>query len=153
MDVPRGEFVSGREVVPNRVIEKLRGAGLRVTRPRVAVYMALERLGGHRSVDRVVADLRERGEVISRMTAYNAIRDLERARLVMRADAGPGVALYEVGDAWHHHFVCRRCGEIFDVPCATGVKPCLDLTGFEYASIDEAQVIFRGVCRNCADRQ
>ena len=41
------------------------------------------------------------------------------------AGAITGRALYEVNDVWHHHFVCRHCGEVEDVPCLKGRKPCL----------------------------
>lgn len=127
---------------------RLREAGFRVTRPRLAVYRVLADLGGHVSVDAVLAELGRREIRLSRMTAYNVMADLERARLVMRADAGPGRALYEAAGHWHHHFVCRRCGEVFDVPCVVGEKPCLD-PSLAPGTVDEAQVIFRGICDAC----
>ncbi len=131
--------------------EKLRAAGLRATRPRSLVYAVLREVGGHRSVDEVLQLLAERGHAISRMSVYNVMADLTGASLVMSADTGPGRALYEVSDVWHHHFVCRGCGRIEDVPCTKGRKPCLmppkSLPG---STIDEAQVIFRGYCGDCA---
>jgi Fur family ferric uptake transcriptional regulator len=126
----------------------LRSAGLRVTRPRLAVYRYLRQAGGHRSVDDMVEGLEARGERLPRMSVYNVVSDLEAAGLLMRADAGPGRALYEAADKWHHHFVCRRCGEVFDVPCAVGNKPCLEPINAP-GEVDEAQVIFRGLCRVC----
>lgn len=131
--------------------ETLRAAGLRATRPRTLVYAMLREVGGHRSVDEVVQLLEQRGHSIPRMSIYNVMADLTGASLVMAADAGPGRALYEASDEWHHHFVCRGCGRIEDVPCLTGRKPCLlppkSLPG---STIDEAQVIFRGHCADCA---
>jgi Fur family ferric uptake transcriptional regulator len=131
--------------------ERLRAAGLRATRPRTLVYTALREAGGHRSVDDVLELLERRGHVIPRMSIYNVMSDLTAASLVMSADVGPGRALYEASDVWHHHFVCRRCGRIDDVPCLAGRKPCLrppeDLPG---STVDEAQVIFRGHCAACA---
>ena len=61
------------------------------------------------------------------------------------------VDIYELDHGWHHHFICRRCGRILDVPCIVGAKPCLqaDLAG---AEIDEAAVTFRGLCPQCARR-
>ena len=99
-----------------------------------------------------VADLLDRrGESIPRMTIYNVMADLTGASLVMPADIGPGKALYEASDVWHHHFVCRGCGRIEDVPCWKGRKPCLrPPEGPPGAVIDEAQVIFRGLCAECA---
>jgi Fe2+ or Zn2+ uptake regulation protein len=71
------------------------------------------------------------------------------AGVLLVADAGPGVARFEIASSWHHHLVCRACGRIVDVPCATGNQPCID-AGLPGAAIDEAQVIFRGLCPTCA---
>ena len=131
--------------------EKLRAAGLRATRPRTLVYAALREAGGHRSVDDVSELLEKRGHSIPRMSVYNVMADLTDASLVMTADVGPGRALYEASDVWHHHFVCRGCGRIEDVPCLKGRKPCLlPPKGLRGGTIDEAQVIFRGHCAACA---
>jgi len=119
-----------------------------VTRPRLETLVVLAESGGHRSVDDVITLLRARGEKVARMSVYNVMSDLVRAGVVMVADAGPGRALYEVAEKWHHHFVCRVCGMIVDVPCAIGNKPCLQ-PDFDGGSVDEAQVIFRGVCNAC----
>jgi len=138
------------ELGPTDLETKLRARGLRVTRPRVAVFRALERMGGHRSVDDVVDHLRDSGVPLSRMTVYNVVGDLERVSLIMRADAGPGRAVYEAGNRWHHHFVCRQCGKIIDVPCVVGSKPCLEQKAVG-GVVDEAQVIFRGRCNECVN--
>ncbi len=133
------------------VRERLRAAGVRATRPRTLVYAVLREVGGHRSVDDVVRLLEQRGHSIPRMSIYNVMADLTGASLVMPADAGPGRALYEASDVWHHHFVCRGCGRIEDVPCLKGRKPCLLPPKRPPGSvIDEAQVIFRGHCGDCA---
>jgi Fe2+ or Zn2+ uptake regulation protein len=53
-----------------------------------------------------------------------------------------------VGDN-HHHLVCRSCGAVADVDCAVGAAPCLvpsDTSGFV---VDEAEVVFWGLCRDC----
>ena len=129
---------------------RLRGAGLRVTRPRMVVYRALLELDGHRSVDDVVHHLRGSGQGLPRASVYNVVEALRLAGLVMGADAGPGRALYEAGATPHHHFVCRACASVLDVPCATGATPCLDVGG-AVGRVDEAQVIYRGLCARCAD--
>jgi len=128
---------------------RLQVAGLRATRPRIAVYDTLRQVGGHRSVDELVGLLAARGLRIPRMSVYNVIADLMRAGLVMCADVGPGCALYEAYETWHHHFVCRACGKIDDVPCLPASKPCLEPPPTLRGVIDEAQVIFRGTCEQC----
>ena len=111
----------------------LHAAGLRVTKPRLLVYDVLRVSGGHRSADDVAA----------------LLADLTAAGLLMCADVGPGRALYEVAERWHHHFICRVCGMVLDVPCVRGEKPCLDPPASLPGTVEEAQVLFRGVCDQC----
>ncbi|HLG41819.1 MAG TPA: transcriptional repressor, partial [Planctomycetota bacterium] len=68
------------------------------------------------------------------------------------ADVGPGRALFEANETWHHHFVCRRCRRIFDVRCVKGRKPCLRLSA-RVGEADEAQIIFRGLCSGCGGQK
>lgn len=133
--------------------DRLRGAGLRATRPRVLVYGELAHAGGHHSADDVVALLAARGHALPRMSVYNVLRDLVDAGLAMQAVVGPGRAVYEVGSTWHHHFVCRRCADVIDVPCARGTQPCLRPPRGLRAQVDEAQVIYRGLCPKCLGTQ
>ena len=128
--------------------EKLRGVGLRVTRPRLLVLDLLEELGGHHTAEELNAILIARGSSLTRGTVYNVLDDLVNKGLAMRADRGPGTAIYELADVWHHHFVCQECSAVIDVDCVLGESPCLhaEIPG---AVVDEAQIIFRGVCATC----
>jgi Fe2+ or Zn2+ uptake regulation protein len=134
-----------------RAAGALRAAGLRVTRPRLAVHRALARLGGHRTAEEVMAALVEGGEALPRTSVYNALDALRAAGLVMQAGTGAGAALFEVASRWHHHFVCRKCGDVADVPCAIGAKPCLQ-PELADVDVDEAEVIYRGLCARCREK-
>jgi len=113
------------------------------------VIRALAGLGGHRSADEVYEALTAAGDRLSRTTVYNAMEALVAAGVVLAADAGPGPALYEASTRWHHHVVCRRCGRVDDVPCVVGARPCLTPDAAGWGTIDEAQIIFRGLCADC----
>ncbi len=127
---------------------RLRSAGLRATRPRLAVTEALRAMGGHHTADEVHAHLVEHGTSLPRTSVYNALVALSELGVVLRADVGPGAAVYEYAESWHHHFVCQRCGRVTDVTCLIGAKPCLT-AGHDVGRVDEAQVIFRGICHDC----
>lgn len=129
--------------------DRLKGAGMRITRPRLAVVAALDALGGHRTADDVHDHLAATGEELPRTSVYNALSALCAAGVAMTADVGAGAAAYELATHWHHHFVCRVCRAVMDVDCLIGEKPCLTPIG-DFGSVDEAQVIFRGVCLSCA---
>ena len=127
----------------------LRGAALRVTRPRVAVLTAVHD-HPHAETDSIIGVVRgDLGEV-SHQAVYDVLRALTAAGLVRRIQPMGSVARYEarVGDN-HHHVVCRSCGAIADVDCAVGYAACLtaaDDFGYE---IDEAEVIYWGRCPEC----
>jgi len=135
--------------VTGRSEARLRSAGLRVTRARVAILDALAATGGHPSADEVASVLAAAGMRVPRASLYHVLGTFARAGLLTVADAGPGPVRYEVAGAWHHHLVCRRCARIVDVPCQSGHQPCLEpeLPGVR---VDEAQVIYRGLCAECA---
>jgi Fur family ferric uptake transcriptional regulator len=135
----------------NQVVARLQKAGLRVTRPRLAVTEALRAMGGHHTADEVHAHLAKHDIALPRTSVYNSLVALADLGLVLRADVGPGAVVYEVADTWHHHFVCRQCGEVYDVPCLVGDKPCLT-PAEDLGQIEEAQVILRGTCRRCLNR-
>jgi Fur family ferric uptake transcriptional regulator len=127
----------------------LRGAALRVTRPRLAVLSAVHR-HPHADTDSLIDVVRADLGDVSHQAVYDVLRALTAARLVRRFQPRGSVARYEarVGDN-HHHVVCRSCGAIADVDCAVGHTGCLtpaDDSGFE---IDEAEVIYWGRCPQC----
>ncbi|RSN21245.1 transcriptional repressor [Amycolatopsis sp. WAC 04169] len=128
----------------------LRGASLRVTRPRVAVLTAV-RDHPHADTDSIIGAVRtELGEV-SHQAIYDVLRALTAAGLVRRIQPSGSVARYEsrVGDN-HHHVVCRTCGAIADVDCAVGPAPCLTASNDQGFLIEEAEVIYWGLCPDCA---
>lgn len=139
MDVQRAAELSRR----------LREHGLRATGPRMDVLAALEDLGEHRSADEVRDRLATGARRLPRSSVYNVLTSLVGAGLALTADAGPGAVLYEAGREWHHHFVCRSCRRVFDVECLVGARPCLT-PGTDVGVVEEAQVIFRGICTACA---
>jgi Fur family ferric uptake transcriptional regulator len=127
----------------------LHAAGLRSTRPRLLVLRFLREHSGHHSADEIQAALDTADEHLLRGSVYHVLGKLMSRRLVMQADVGPGRALYESGSPWHHHFVCRRCEVVLDVPCVAGDQPCLS-PSLPGAQLEETQIIFRGLCAACA---
>lgn len=129
--------------------QMLRAASLRVTKPRVAVINAV-RTHPHADTDTVLSAVREGDPEVSHQAVYDVLKVLTEAGIVRRIQPKDSVARYEsrVGDN-HHHVVCRTCGAIADVDCATGSTPCLDATNDNGFQIEEAEVIYWGTCPKC----
>lgn len=128
----------------------LRGAALRVTRPRAAVLTAVYG-HPHADTDQIIGVVREDLGEVSKQAVYDVLRALTDAGLVRRIEPAGSVARYEsrVGDN-HHHVVCRTCGAIADVDCAVGDAPCLTASDDQGYSIDETEVVYWGLCPACS---
>jgi Fur family transcriptional regulator, stress-responsive regulator len=130
--------------------QMLRGAELRVTRPRVAVLNAVF---DHPHADTASLIEAVRGDLgdVSPQAVYDVLRALTDADLLRRIEPAGSVARYEsrVADN-HHHLICRGCGAIADVDCAVGETPCLTASETHGFTIDEAEVIYWGTCPDCA---
>jgi Fur family transcriptional regulator, stress-responsive regulator len=130
--------------------EELRGAGLRVTAARVALLETV-RHGDHLDVEAIASRVRDRIGHVSLQAVYEALHALTMAGLIHRIEPAGSPARFEgrVGDN-HHHVVCRSCGVVADVDCAVGEAPCLTASDAHGFSIDEAQVIYWGLCPGCS---
>ena len=130
--------------------QMLSEAALRVTRPRVAVLSAVY-AHPHADTDSIIRAVREDLPEVSHQTVYDSLNALTASGLVRRIQPSGSVARYEsrVGDN-HHHVVCRACGVIGDVDCAVGDAPCLVASDDNGFVIDEAEVIYWGLCPDCS---
>ena len=131
-------------------IAQLRDAGLRVTRPRLAVIEALGRQP-HADADSIAEAARADLGTVSTQAIYDVLKAFTAVGLVRRIEPAGSPARFElrVGDN-HHHVVCRSCGAIADVDCAHGSAPCLTASNDHGFSIDEAEVTYWGICPECA---
>ena len=133
--------------------EELRGAGLRVTAARVALLDTV-RDGEHLDVEAVAAGVRGRVGHISLQAVYEGLHALTAAGLIRRIEPAGSPARFEgrIGDN-HHHVVCRSCGVVADVDCAVGEAPCLTASDNHGFFIDEAEVVYWGLCPDCLTLQ
>lgn len=124
-----------------------------MTRPRIAVLTAVH-AHPHADTDSIIRAVRAELPDVSHQAVYDSLSTLTTAGLVRRIQPSGSVARYEsrVGDN-HHHVVCRSCGVIADMDCAVGEAPCLSAADDAGFAIDEAEVIYWGLCPDCATAQ
>ncbi len=127
----------------------LRERGIQVTAQRLAVFDAV---GGrpHATADDLVDDVRASIGSVSRQAVFDALAMLTEEGLIRRIQPARSAARYEDRvDDNHHHLVCRGCGRMVDVDCAVGYRPCLEAAEDHGFTIDEAEVIYWGICPVC----
>ena len=131
----------------------LREAGLRVTRPRLAVLSAVHDRQ-HADTESLIGAVRVELPKVSHQAVYDALRVLTAVGLVRRIQPMGSVARYEarVGDN-HHHLVCRHCGravEVSDPP----VEDWAERIAREYGFTEVGHTVeITGTCPSCAEQQ
>lgn len=140
-------LVSG--TMSTAAIDLLRQHGVQVTVQRLAVLRAVSG-EPHITADGVAEAVRTELGTISRQSVYDALTILVDVGLLRRIQPAGSPARYEdrVSDN-HHHLICRACGSVVDVDCATGSAPCLTAADDMGFRIDEAEVAYWGLCPQC----
>lgn len=127
----------------------LKSRSIPVTAQRLAVIKAVSGRP-HCTADDIAEVVRDEIGTISRQAVYNVLGVLSENGIIRRIQPAGSPARYEdrVGDN-HHHLVCRTCGKMADVDCAVGYTPCLTAAEDSGFKIDEAEVIYWGLCPEC----
>ena len=135
--------------MPDQSPDLLRRHGLHVTAQRLAVLRAVS-IHPHITADGVADMANAEIGAISRQAVYDALGVLVEKGLLRRIQPTGSPARYEtrVADN-HHHLICRVCGQVVDVDCATGAAPCLTPANDMNYEVDEAEVVYWGRCPEC----
>ncbi len=129
----------------------LRQHGAQVTAQRLAVLRAVSSRP-HRTADQIQESVRAEIGAVSRQAVYDALGVLTEKGLIRRIQPARSPARYENRvDDNHHHLVCRRCGVTADADCAAGSAPCLEAADSRGFVVDEAEVIYWGICPACQE--
>ena len=121
-----------------------------MTPQRDVLLRVLSHTSGHPTADDLFRQVRAVLPSVSHATVYRNLQDLVRAGLIGTLERAGGATQFEINPESHHHFVCRSCGEVWDVYLeAVGVRlnrRRSPLTGFQ---IDRREVQLHGLCARC----
>lgn len=133
---------------PHPTEHTLRQAGLQVTAQRLALLRAVH-AHPHSHADELATHVRTEIGTVSRQAVYDALNLLSEKGLIHRIQPAGATARYEIRTDNHHHLVCRKCGAMRDTECGTGHAPCLLPKHTHGYTVDEAEVIYWGLCPGC----
>ena len=128
--------------------------GLRLTPQRDVLLRALSETTGHPTADDLVQKVRKVLPTVSHATVYRNVQALVRAGLIGTLERSGAAVQLEINPDHHHHFLCRRCGQVWDV-YLDQIDVTLDrrrsrLSGFR---VDRRDVQLHGVCARCRVRR
>jgi len=127
---------------------RIRAAGMRVTKPRIALVEILLKLDAPASIEHIHQLVGIKS--CDLVTIYRCLAAFEGLGLVRRSYLHNGTCLYEqtLGNTRRYHIICKSCGLTgpVDYNLPDGVEQRLQDRG--YAQISHV-VEFFGVCEQC----
>ncbi len=129
--------------------ETISHSGHRLTPQRREVYDVLVEKRDHPTATEVFMRAKQRMPSISLATVYNCLDTLVECGLARQVNMDREATRYCPNCEDHGHFHCLRCGQVSDVPIATGkaVKTAWQLPkGF---TVTQSEITLRGLCADC----
>jgi Fur family transcriptional regulator, peroxide stress response regulator len=108
------------------IVKTLKSKGLKVTPQRFAVYANLLSRQDHPTAEQILKDLNLKAPISSQATVYSALQALRDVGLIREVLLEEGVSRYDANVEKHHHFYCRQCNAIEDIPWDTFPDISLD---------------------------
>jgi Fur family ferric uptake transcriptional regulator len=136
-------------------LEDLKGAGLKVTLPRMKVLEVFRTAKTrHLSAEEVYHRLAAQQADIGLATVYRVLTQLEEASMLARNNFNAGKAVYELNEGKHHdHLICLDCGrteEFNDPTIEKRQKAVAESFGY---TLRDHQLALYGVCPDCAAKR
>jgi Fe2+ or Zn2+ uptake regulation protein len=124
--------------------------GLRLTPQREVLLRALSGAMGHPTADDMVQRVRKVLPTVSHATVYRNLQELVREGLIRTLEVAGTAVQFEVNPDDHHHFVCRRCGRVWDVYLSNlALRINRRRTGLDGFQVDRRDVHLQGLCAGC----
>jgi Fur family peroxide stress response transcriptional regulator len=120
--------------------------GIKPTYQRLCVLEFIEQSQDHPTADHIYENLVKKIPTMSRTTIYNTLNlFLEKGLVAPLTITGTEVR-YEISTGQHHHFLCLKCGRIYDVDIQCPLSQSKTVDGHQ---IQEIHGYFKGICKNC----
>ena len=134
--------------------QQIKGAGLKVTRPREKILSILERSGRrHLSAEDVYKALLNNGDDVGLATVYRVLTQFEEAGLVCRRHFATGQSVFELNSGDHHdHLVCIRCSRVVEFADPLIEERQGAIAAAHGFRIENHSLVIYGVCAQCAEQ-
>lgn len=129
--------------------ETISHSGHRLTPQRREVYDVLLHKRDHPTATEVFMRVKKRMRGISLATVYNCLETLVGCGLAKQVNVEREATRYCANLQEHGHFVCERCGKVFDIPITKGRRMEQLFQLPENFVTTHSDITLRGACPNC----
>jgi Fe2+ or Zn2+ uptake regulation protein len=138
-------------VITMETLKVLKDHGIKVTKPRVAIYEILEQELQGIEAEKIYHRCLEAKLSLNLSTVYRTLEIFEEKGLMIKYDLGEKKYVFSLVRHGHHHQVeCDSCHKVIDLDCP--MKQIEDLisreTGFH---LTEHHLELKGICKDCLE--
>ena len=127
--------------------QRLLQYGISPSVQRIAIMEYLMTHRVHPTVDDIYNDLVKEIPTLSRTTVYNTLKLMVERGVALQLNIDERNQHFD-GDIFPHaHFLCRKCGRIYDLPIPT--PQFLHLDKKDEFVVEECQIYYKGCCPVC----
>ncbi len=139
-------MVNKNKTLLNEIKEILKSKDIKPSYQRIMVYNYMKNHRNHPSVDTIFKAISGSIPTLSKTTIYNILNFFAKKGIVDTLTIDKNEVRYDFIKTPHAHFMCKICGEIFDIHLKSDV--CLK-DFVEGHKVEDAHVDFKGVCKGC----
>lgn len=125
--------------------------GLRLTKQRIEVLKAVQNSNSHPDVEAIYGEVRKTISDISVDTVYRTLQLLEDLELIFRVDNQIPRARFDGDLRKHSHFICMKCGEVFDI--FTDEEINIPSISSKFGEVKHTNLQIKGICNRCKERK
>jgi len=115
----------------------------------MAIIEVLKGVRTHPSAGWIYDEVRKKLPHVSKGTIYRNLNVLEDEGAIIELNVDGVVGRYEIRQDNHYHFICEKCGHIFDLNEPIEAELNLRYTKKTGFKITHHRLEFRGLCRDC----
>jgi len=133
-----------------KYVDILKEHSMKITPQRLEILKYLDDHRTHPTADEIFSELKESNPSLSKTTVYNSLEILKSHNIIQSLSISGSETRYDFKSSMHHHFLCKKCGNIVDIDIKCPNIEKVSQLGYK---IDEVHGYFKGICNKCAKKQ
>lgn len=128
--------------------DRLLAYNIKPSMQRIAIMNYLMEHRTHPSVDEIYTSLSPSMPTLSKTTVYNTLKLFSEQGAALMLTIDDRNANFDADTSTHAHFLCKKCGVIYDLASEVEIKK-VELLQMEGHEVMEVHYYYKGICRNC----
>ena len=123
----------------------------RYSKQRELIYQNLKARCDHPTAESIYSDLKVDNPGLSLGTVYRNLNFLVATNKIRKLDVGQSTVHFDADLSAHHHFICNRCQQVFDIAYSENISN--EVQKQTEHKIEKVELVFSGVCKKCLEIQ